>query len=544
MAYADLREFIDTLEKHGELKRVRREVDWRYELAGWIRKSYDVQPRGPALLFENVRGYPGQRVFAGGVASYRRYALALGLSPDTHLKDIIHTYSQRLSSRLKPCLVNSGSVKEQIYKGDAIKLSRLPIPWYFPLDGGRYIGTWVAILTKNRETGTRNLGTYRVQVLNDKEVLIGFLPFSHMGLHYSQAMAANAPLEVAIIIGADETVPMAASMGLPENVDEYEVSGALREAAVDLIKCETVDLEVPANAEVVLEGRIMPNRFHSEGPFGEYTGYHAGGVRTRPIVEVTCVTHRKDAILRGYLCGKPIIEGNISASIHISALGTRFFEDSGTPGVKTIYCPAEGPSTLSAIIQMKPHYVGHTRDVARAWLSSQAGSRSKYVVVVDEDIDPYDLSQVWWAIMTRTQGSRDIEVLKFGRTSRSDPSVPKNQGEYTDKVIIDASNKLDYPFVPEWNGHWAPVSMPPEEIMQLVEKKWQEEENGVSSDQTDAAGRELIDRMHERWGEWRAIHYVPKPEEVEKDRYLSYPKVTGDLGTSDSMEPTRYEEEE
>ena len=316
MAFKDLRGFILTLESLGELSRIKEEVDWRYEIAGWTRYSYDMKPSGPALLLENIKDYePGYRILTGGLGSYRRVAIALNLNPDTSIRKIVDVYKDRVAKPIPPVMVSDGPVKENIHLGKDVNVLEFPVPWWTPRDGGRYIGTWHCNVTKNPTTGIRNLGVYRMQVYDNKRVGIGFSPNSDMGIHYSQKERLNESLEMAVVIGADETLVLAASTGVPENVDEYGIAGALKEEPVELVKCETIDLEVPANAEIVIEGKVLPHKRKLEGPFGEYTGYHNKNATMYPVFEVTGVTHRDNAIFRGMLSGKPIVEDHIIFSI-------------------------------------------------------------------------------------------------------------------------------------------------------------------------------------------------------------------------------------
>lgn len=502
MPYEDLRDYLATLAKYGELTRVAVEVDWKYEAAGWVRRSMELRPTGPALLFENIKDYPGWRLYSGGLGTYRRIALALGLAPETPAREIIAFYKDRMKQPLKPRLVKTGPVKENIRVGKEVNLFELPVPWLNPRDGGRYLGTWHANVTKDAGNRIRNVGMYRVMVRDENHGVIGFLPFSHIGHHFSQRKEAGQPLEMAVVIGADETVPIAAATGAPPNLDEYELAGALRGEPIDLVKCETVDLEVPANAEIVIEGLVLTDEVSPEGPFGEHCGYHSGGVRKRPVFQVTAITFRNDPIFRFCVLGKPVTEDHVVMDVVNSAGALGMFEAHGPEGVIGVHCPPEGDSHTSAIIQMKPRYVGHSRNAARALLSSAVGKYLKYIVVVDEDIDPFDLGEVWWAILTRTQGSRDIEVLKFGPTSKSDPSVPRNQGEFTDKVIIDATKKLDYPYEPVWQSHWAPVCLPPQEIYELVSLKWNVLDGRTDAElnaRIEALSREISEVQEPRW---------------------------------------------
>ncbi len=510
MGYKDLREFLAKLEEVGELYRVKQPVDTLYEIGGWVRYSDDKRPKGPALLFENIEGYKeGYRLYAGGIGSLRRLAMALGLDPDTPLKDLIMTYKKRSEKPIDPVKVADGPVRENIKLSEKADLLEFPIPWWTPRDGERYLGTWHANVTQNPVTGVTNVGMYRVQLVDRRRACAGFLPYSDAGYHFKERESLGEPLEMAIVIGADETVNMAAASGEPEQVDEYAIAGGLREEPVELVQCETVNLWVPANAEIVIEGKILPGERVPEGPFGEHTGYHGGGVRMRPVFHVTGIMHRKDPIFRGSLLGKPTNEIHIFYQVALAANGLKMFEKHGPTGVKMIHCPPEGDSVMSAVIQIAPHYVGHSWDVGRTWLSSSVSSYSKYVVIVDEDINPFDLGEVWWAIMTRTQGGRDIEILRWGKMSKSDPSIPRSQGEFSDKVIIDATKKLDYPYVEAWKGHWAPVCMPPGEIMDLVDLKWRKEFEGMEVDQKviEEKSKFIKGDFHRRWEEWRKKAY-------------------------------------
>ena len=531
MAYRDLRSFIAVLENEGELLRVPIEVDWEYELGGWLRKAVDMRPKGPALLFENIKDYPGHRIFSGGVATYPRIALTFGLPKETHPRQLIDAFRQRVKKPLPPQLVKTGPVKENILKGDDVDLFKLPVPRFLPRDGGRYLGTWLGVVSKNPKNAVPNMGMYRVMIYDKNHAGIAFLPFQHIGYHYSLCERENKPLEVALVIGAEETVPIAAGTGFPPDVDEMGMAGALRGEPLPLVKCETVDLEIPATAEIVIEGLLLPKQRRPEGPFSEHTGYHGGPVRMRPVFEVTAITHRNDPIFRVTMTGKPTAESHILGSIAKSAAALDLFDSHGPQGVISVYCPPEGDAESSMIIAMKPHFIGHSWNVARTVVSSGVTKMMKYVVVVDDDIDPFDLGQVWWAINTRTQGSRDIEVLKFGTISRSDPSVPRDRPEYTDKVIIDATKKLDYPYDKSWGGHWAPVGMPLPESMRLAEMKWEKLVSRRA--ENDARIAELEQSFEKeikpKWAKWREQAYRLSAEQQAEEISRSYPVLESEM---------------
>lgn len=531
MAYEDLREFIRVLEERNELKRISQEVNWQYEVSGWIRKTMDMRPKGPALLFENIKGYSREHsILSGAVGTYRRFALALGLDPETPEREIINVFKDRTLKPVEPVMVSTGPVKENIHTGDDIDLYEFPVPWWTPRDGGRYIGTWHGNVSKDPETGIRNIGMYRVMIHDKRSAGVGVLPVKEMAQHYTMMERQGKPLEMALVIGADETVAMVAGTGFPNTVDEYAMAGGLRQAPVELVKCETVDLDVPANSEIVIEGKLLPYERKEEGPFCEHTGYHGGGVRMRPIFQVTAVCHRNNPIFRGCLLGKPTTEDHTLYSIGVAASAMRMFETVGPEGVVAVHCPPEGDSIASAIVAIRARYVGHSRRVGRALMSSATGRTLKVVVVVDDDIDPFDLGQVWWSLIYRTQASRDIEVVPFGTTSRSDPSVLRSRGEYTDKLLIDATRKLDYPFEKAWGGSWAPVGFPPKKIMELADLRWQNifEGNQEVEGKIAELTSELENNAFGKWAKWREKHYRLTEEEKQKEIHLSYPATRED----------------
>jgi 4-hydroxy-3-polyprenylbenzoate decarboxylase len=531
MAFKDLREFIDALERDGELLRVPVPVDWRYEVGGWIRKSIDMRPKGPALLFENLQGYSSEfRLFSAGLATYPRLAMALGLPKQTPPREIINFYRERIKKPVAPALVPTGPVKEHILTGDAIDLFTFPVPWWTPRDGGRYIGTWHGIISKHPDTRVVNMGMYRMMIHDRQHSGVGFLPFTHLGYHYAACEKQGTPLEIAVVIGAEEIISMVAATGFPPGVDELRMAGALRGEPIELVKCETVDLEVPATAEIVLEGIILPYERKPEGPFGEHTGYHGGPVRMRPIFKTTAILHRNQPILRGCLPGQPTAEDHTLYDIIHSAAALDMFDTHGPEGVTAVHCPPEGDSISSMVIAMQPHFIGHSRNVGRTLISSSVGKYIKYVVVVDDDIDPFDLGQVWWVIVTRTQGSRDLEVLRFSTTSRSDPSVPRDQPEYTDKVIIDATKKLDYPYDKNWGGHWAPTCLPLPESIELASLKWEDLVHGTTTnrEKIDALTEKFAREISPKWERWRQEAYEMSPEEQAKEISRSYPILRQD----------------
>jgi len=424
-------------------------------------------------------------------------------------------------------MVETGPVKENILTGDDIDLYKIPVPYWNPLDGGRYIGTYHGCVTKDPKTGIQNVGAYRMELLDKKSIVIGFLPFTDIGKHFAQHVKMGKDLPMAMVIGADETVNIVAGMKVNSSISEFDVASSLRGESIELVKCETVDLEVPANAEIVIEGYIRIDKTAIEGPFGEYPGYHGGGLRVKPVFEVTAICHRNDPILRGLVLGKPPTEHHVVMDIVMSGETMARFQTAGPDGVLEVNFPPAANSLSLAIIKMKPRYIGHSKNVGRSLVA--LGSKSvKYVILVDDDIDIFNLGEVLWAVVTRTQGGRDIEVLPFCPMSRSDPSIPSDRGEYTDKVIIDATKKLDYPFNPVYGGHWAPVCTPPSEVVDLVDAKWEHQFGNADQSGLDEKIGALTAIFEGKFADWEAFrekNYTMTDEQYRTELRRSLPML-------------------
>ena len=294
----DLRQFIQILENAGRLVRVKEATDWKCEI-GRITKE-----RRQPLLFENIKGYPGQRIFTNGLCDASSIALALGVDPGTSRKTLMSIASKRAATPLKPRHVEHGPVLENIVNAGDLDLLTLPVPQWSNCDGGRYLGTWHINVTKDPETGARNVGVYRMQLLGPKQATVNASPRSHLSQHFAKAEAAGQPLPMAFAIGVNEAVIMAAAAAYPAGMDEYELAGGLQQEAVDLISCRTADLAVPAHSEIVIEGLIQPKVRVKDGPYFDYTGKP----NTNPnafLFEATRLMFRNNPIFRGTSIGLP-----------------------------------------------------------------------------------------------------------------------------------------------------------------------------------------------------------------------------------------------
>ena len=297
-ASAGLRDFIALLSTAGKLKRVSECVDWKFEI-GTITRRNQVP-----LLFENIKGYPGHRVFTNGLSSLSSIAIALGMDSEASRRQIVREAKKRAANPVAPVSVGSTYAPENVLEGREIDFLKLPVPQWSPSESHRYIGTWHINVTRDPETGIRNLGTYRMQVLGPRHATLSTSRRSHLALHLANAEKAGQPLEMAVAIGVSEALVMAAAAGCAEGQDEYDLAGGLQGRPVAIAKCSTVDLEVPADAEIVIEGVILPGRRFTDGPYFDY----AGLPNLNPnafIFEAKRMAFRDNPIFRGAAIGCP-----------------------------------------------------------------------------------------------------------------------------------------------------------------------------------------------------------------------------------------------
>ena len=304
--------------------------------------------------------------------------------------------AERLRKPIEPETVAMGPCKEVILADEGADVLQLPVPLWQALDGGRYIGTWHGVVTRDPDTGWLNAGMYRTMVHDSRRLGILLARDQHIGQHFQKYRRMKKAMPVAIVIGTDPVLPLSYLAPLPVQKDEYAFAGGLRGEPVKLVRCETADLQVPATAEIVIEGEIRPDERQDEGPFGEWMGHYGGEAGPRPVIRVSCITHRHDPVFRGTLEGRPVNEDHVCTSIMLSALAYDFLTETlGITGVRGVHFPAAAGGWGMAIISLDQGYPGHARTAAHALFAGKAGAFVKTVLVVDEDIDPFDLDQVW-----------------------------------------------------------------------------------------------------------------------------------------------------
>jgi len=444
-SFGDLREWLNQVEHIGELKIIGEPVDWDEELSA-ITYMAAKKKGSPALLFENVEGHPeGFRVLSNILgSSLRRIAVTLGLPLDLPTIDLIRQTKDIYKRPIPPQVVdrNEAPINENIVMGENVDLSLFPAPKMWPLDGGRYIGTADVVITKDPEDGHLNLGTYRQMVVSNREVGFYASPGKDALLHREKWWSMGRPCEVAVAYGIDPVLFIVGSMGFPKNVSEYAYAGGIQGEPVRVVKGEVTDLLIPADAEIVVEGRSYPGRFKDEGPFGEFTGYYGRPGGPTPFIEVECVHYRNQPIVTAALMADhPSCEQNLFFGIARSARIWDDLDAFGIPGIRGVYSvPAAAGGFGMVIVSLEQKYAGHAAQVAALAAQCPGGAYyTKWIVVVDEDVDPTDLEQVVWAMSTRCNPPEDIDVLRNTWSTYLDPTKnPPEARPYGAKALINA----------------------------------------------------------------------------------------------------------
>jgi UbiD family decarboxylase len=490
MAFIDLRQWIDTLDKEGELRRVGAEVDWDREIGAIARRV--LEKKGPALLFENIKGYqrgPCTRLFTGGLGDRRRLALALGFPKDVSNRELVGYVMQKNREAIPPVIVRTGPVKDHVLRGADVDQTLFPVPKWHYREGGRYIHTFSCMVTRDPDTRVMNVGIYRGMIgRKDTSPMLLVKGGQHWGAHFVKYAERGEPMPVACVIGWDPIMPFLAGSPVPAGVCEWDVMGAYRGEPAELVRAETVDLEVPATAEIVVEGVISddPATWELEGPFGEFTGYVSDVPTPRPTMQVTCITYRDGAIFRGCLEGTlpgSYSENSVMSSVQRAAIAWNILNGAGIPGIRDVYVH---PITngVNIVVQIRKHYQGQPKQIAAAlWGASAAQYRYKHVIVVEEDIDPSSYEQVDWAFAHRVNaGQEGIVVFPGIFGSPIDPSTPLADRDVAqlgtglwNRVLIDATRSWRMEKRPEWdNERFPPTVRPAAEDEARVRARWAE----------------------------------------------------------------------
>ena len=483
MKFKDLREFIDFLEAKGELKRIKAPVSCELEIAEVCDRV--VKRGGPALLFENVEGYDIP-VLINMFGSEKRMAWALGVERLDDLVGRVHQllglmqgppqgimeklralWQLREMASFQPKMVRNASCQEVVIAGDDVDLNKYPILKCWPMDGGRYI-TLPLVITRDPQTGTRNLGMYRIQVYDARTAAMHWQTHK-VGAHHYRVGGEKGQerLEVAVALGGDPATIWTGSAPLPPDMDELMVAGFIRQEGVELVKGKTVDLEVPAHAEMVIEGYVVPGEEALEGPFGDHTGYYSMP-DMYPVLHVTCITQRRYPIYPTIIVGRPPMEdyymGKVTERIFLPIIQMIL------PEVVDINMPAEGVFHNLVIVSIKKEYPGQARKIMYGLWGMGLMSLAKTIIVVDHFVNVHDPSEVTWRVTNNLDPSQDI-LFASGPLDDLDHASPTLK--FGSKIGIDATAKGP---MEGRQREWPPDIVMSPEIVALVDRKWAEYE--------------------------------------------------------------------
>lgn len=482
MEYKDLRDFISKLEQLGELKRVTQEVDPYLEMTEICDRV--LQQKGPALLFENPKGY-STPVLANLFGTPKRVALGMGqdeVSALTEVGEVLATlkepeppagvkdaweklpvYKQVLN--MAPKMVKKPVCQQIVIEGDDVDLATLPIQTCWPEDAGPLI-TWPLVITKGPLAKRQNLGIYRQQVIGRNKVIMRWLAHRGGALDFKawQEEHPGEPFPIAVALGADPATILAAVTPVPDSLSEYAFAGLLRGSKTELAKCLTHDLQVPASAEIILEGYLYPDEMADEGPFGDHTGYY-NEVESFPVFTIERITHRKEPIYHSTYTGKPPDEPAILGvslnEVFVPILKKQFSE------IQDFYLPPEGCSYRMAIVSIKKQYPGHAKRIMFGiWSFLRQFMYTKFVIVTDDDVDVRDWESVVWAITTRVDPSRDVTLIDNTPIDYLDFASPVSG--LGSKMGLDATNK----WLGETTREWGKPIVMEASVKQKVDELW------------------------------------------------------------------------
>ena len=445
---ADLREWLSRVEGIGELIRVSQPVDRDEEMSAVSYLVAKQQP-SPAVLFERPRGFDKSPIGAKLLwnilgPSVKRVALTLEEPADTPTVELIRRVKDKLKRRLPPREVaaDQAPIYENTITGKNIDLNQLPIPRHWPLDGGRYAGTGDAVITRDPDSGYLNIGTYRMMVQGKSQVGLYLSPGKDARLHITRAWQQGKPISVAAAWGIDPLFMLVGSQTFPKNVSEYEYAGGIKGEPIPVVRGKKTDLLIPANAELVIEGVIRPNSVKAEGPFGEFPGYYGRPEAGCPLVDITAVHYRTQPILTNALMADyPSCEQSGFFSVIRSAKIWDDLDKLGIPGIQGVYAhPAAAGGFGMTVISLEQRYAGHAAQVLALAAQVPGGAYyTKWIIAVDEDVDPTDMDQVIWAMASRCNPIDDIDILRNTWSTWLDPTQnPPEKRPYGSKALINA----------------------------------------------------------------------------------------------------------
>lgn len=469
--FVSIRDWIDFLDSKGHLATNNEEVNLNGEVAAISRNIRATNSK--AVIHNNIRGYPGWKIFSDGLATKERQAMALGMEE----KGLIQGLEKKLreQKRVKPKIVKDGPCKEERITGDDIDLTSMPVPFTSSFDSPPYITAGISNI-KDIETGWQNGGVRRFQLKDKNKTCNLILPLMHEGVIFSKYMEQKKPMPIAIVVGADPLYYLCSQMPAPDLVDEHDYWGVFAGRELEVVKCETSDILVPATAEIIIEGEINPDNRIFEGPFSEFPGFYSG-CNYLPIIEIKAITTRKDPIYQYLYMGAPPTEGHAMGDLMFEVEIYRQTKEI-VPELSDVAILSTWSFTTAASVKKEARIKrpGLARKVGMAMKGTQAAMIMKNLIIVDDDVDVHNTEEVLWAFSVKFQPARDITVISDTMGVNLDPSelwmgggLGINGPGHSSFAIYDCTEKP----APYDEGYKRGRALPPADVMEKVLKNWE-----------------------------------------------------------------------
>ncbi len=468
-----LGDWLAKVDAIGELKRITAPVDPELE-ASTITYMHGKTIGGPTLLFENIKGHPGHRqLFNPFGSSLNRVAISIREEPGKDAIELTRILSHKMKNRTPPRRVDAKSapVNQNIEIGDKVDVTKFPAPKMWPLDGGKYIGTADAVITKDPTNDRINLGTFRQMIHGPKQVGFYASPGKDAVLDRELWWAQGKPAPVAAAYGLDPLLFLCAATSFPKDVSEYEFAGGINAAPIEVFESDVTGLLLPANAEIIIEGFSYPDKTASEGPFGEFTGYYGRPGGPTPYIEIKAIRYRNKPILTSALMADgPSNECGLMWGMAKAAKVWTDLDALGVPGIKGVWSPPEGAGWGMTVVSIEQRYAGHAAQVGALAAQCMGGAYfTKYIVVVDDDVDPTNLGDVIWAMVTRSRPAQSIDIMRETWSTYLDPSQnPPEIRPWGSKCIINACKEFKHIKV------FSPRNLLKKEMYEQVCSRWKE----------------------------------------------------------------------
>ncbi len=497
-----LRDLLGEAQSMGELKAITQPIDWNEEMGALNYMVAQREDSPPVLWFKNIKdaGYGSSAVFNLFGMGKDRIALSLGLPKGQPIGDLVRFTKDNFGRKVPPRMVSDtkAPVNEVVLEGKDINLFNFPAPKMWPRDGGRYLGTWDVLVTRDLEDGHLNLGTYRQMIHGPRELFCYWSPGKDARLQCERYWNQNKPMPVAAVYGCDPLMLIVGCQTVAKTESEYDYIGGLVNEPFDVFHSDLTGLDLPASSEIIIEGFMRPYNYGVEGPFGEFTGYYGRPEAQTPIIDVERVRFRKNPILTCALMADH--PANELGLVYAIARGAKVWNDLdklGVPGVKGVYCFPFGAGGFGiTAVSIEQRYPGHASQVLALAAQCPAGAYySKFIVVVDEDVDPTDITQVMWAIATRCSPEKDVDILRNTWSTWLDPTKnPPEERPYGSKMLVNACKEHKY--------------------LKVFSKR-------------NRIRKEVYDRMAARWKEFGLDGQPPKLLAFEEDGTAAAPASNG-----------------